>query len=633
MEDDRKVLLISFNPDFNHFENGLINLSQLNNPIAILDSQDAYETITLTQILSKYEFVNKVIELMTKHNTLEIYADLFTHLYTKRLDFNFKNSRKVIDYNDPNVCYLNTSCNERRIFNLANLEKIFNYTFNLSIEFRRLFTKLNKNGYYYLETMITYIKDYQFIDNFIEFFPKFTGFILNITVISKNADECKNVWHSLNSIEIFLKFALKYPKWNLSAYGAVFNIASDQDIEKITEINEIINNYIEFSNQCINNPLGKRKLQFKDEENETKNQNFDVNYINDSNGNFCSITFLLSSLYRISVNETVKLEICKREEFKNSIKKLIFKGNDIEKQHALQLLAQFVFNSQINEEISNDTALVSYIQDLSKKDNLTYIKLHKTCNEFLWILEKENKRAKPVLTSAQKGHIMISYNTASRDTCLKIKSELEALNLKVWIDVNEIHGSSLDSMAQAVEQAQCVLICISEKYRLSLNCQAEALYAFRLNKTIIPLIMQTGYHNVKGWLGIIVGDKIFVDFTKYKFEESMNRLIKQINLNTATEPIQSNQIKILPTEIKQEKAKDLGIKAWNNEQTKEWFTKNQLEHLYNILSPINGRVLLQLYEIKQHAPEFFFKSLAKNDSIDVMSVAIFSDLLMELFEN
>ena len=208
MEDDRKVLLTSFNPDFNHFENGLINLSQLNNPIAILDSQDAYETITLTQILAKYEFVYKVIELMTKHNTLEIYADLFTYLCTTRLDFNFKNSRKVIDYNDPNVCYLNTSCNERRIFNLANLEKIFNYTFNLSIEFRRLFTKLNKNGYYYLETMITYIKDYQFIDNFIEFFPKFTGFILNITVISKNADECKNVWHSLNSIEIFLKFAL-----------------------------------------------------------------------------------------------------------------------------------------------------------------------------------------------------------------------------------------------------------------------------------------------------------------------------------------------------------------------------------------------------------------------------------------
>jgi len=62
-------------------------------------------------------------------------------------------------------------------------------------------------------------------------------------------------------------------------------------------------------------------------------------------------------------------------------------------------------------------------------------------------------------------HVMISYNTASRDLCLKIKNGLESIGLKIWIDVNDISGSSLDSMAQAVEQSSCVLICITEKYR------------------------------------------------------------------------------------------------------------------------------------------------------------------------
>ena len=46
--------------------------------------------------------------------------------------------------------------------------------------------------------------------------------------------------------------------------------------------------------------------------------------------------------------------------------------------------------------------------------------------------------------------------------------------------------------------AYCVLICVTEKYRQSLNCQAEAQYAFKLNKHIIPLIMEKGYENCKG---------------------------------------------------------------------------------------------------------------------------------------
>ena len=33
-------------------------------------------------------------------------------------------------------------------------------------------------------------------------------------------------------------------------------------------------------------------------------------------------------------------------------------------------------------------------------------------------------------------HVMISYNTASRDLCLKIKAGLESIGYKIWIDVN-----------------------------------------------------------------------------------------------------------------------------------------------------------------------------------------------------
>lgn len=73
-----------------------------------------------------------------------------------------------------------------------------------------------------------------------------------------------------------------------------------------------------------------------------------------------------------------------------------------------------------------------------------------------------------IITSprVQTGHIMISYNRENRDLCLKIKKELENDGFKIWIDVEDIHGSSLESMANAIENSICVLVCMSEKYKV-----------------------------------------------------------------------------------------------------------------------------------------------------------------------
>jgi male-specific lethal 1 len=108
------------------------------------------------------------------------------------------------------------------------------------------------------------------------------------------------------------------------------------------------------------------------------------------------------------------------------------------------------------------------------------------------IVKKEDTKTTIIDENIGK-HIMISYNRESRDLCLKIKSELESQNLKVWIDTESISGSSLESMALAIENSFCVLMCMTEKYKQSPNCRAEAEYAFTLNKSIIPLIMQVNY--------------------------------------------------------------------------------------------------------------------------------------------
>ena len=117
----------------------------------------------------------------------------------------------------------------------------------------------------------------------------------------------------------------------------------------------------------------------------------------------------------------------------------------------------------------------------------------------MWLNEKKNiNDAKPIEKDEKPKHIMISYNKFSRDLCLQIKQILNQNEHNVWIDVENIHGSSLESMANAVENSSIVLMCMTENYKQSSNCRAEAEYAFQKNKPIIPLIMQKGY-KADGW--------------------------------------------------------------------------------------------------------------------------------------
>ena len=75
------------------------------------------------------------------------------------------------------------------------------------------------------------------------------------------------------------------------------------------------------------------------------------------------------------------------------------------------------------------------------------------CKQINWNLNEveseirsKNENTKVRSNETELKHVMISYNTASRDMCLKIKDKLESFGHKVWIDVNDIHGSSLDAM-------------------------------------------------------------------------------------------------------------------------------------------------------------------------------------------
>lgn len=72
-------------------------------------------------------------------------------------------------------------------------------------------------------------------------------------------------------------------------------------------------------------------------------------------------------------------------------------------------------------------------------------------------------------------------------------------------------------------------MCMSETYKRSANCKCEAEYAFNRKKHIVPLKMKKDYV-ADGWLGFILGTRMYIDFGSFEFEKAIELLDNEIQL-------------------------------------------------------------------------------------------------------
>lgn len=71
--------------------------------------------------------------------------------------------------------------------------------------------------------------------------------------------------------------------------------------------------------------------------------------------------------------------------------------------------------------------------------------------------------------------VMISYNWNEQTRAVKLKELLRRRGLKVWIDLEQMGGSTLEAMAGAIDQSSVILFCFSQPYKESPNCRMEVL--------------------------------------------------------------------------------------------------------------------------------------------------------------
>jgi hypothetical protein len=173
------------------------------------------------------------------------------------------------------------------------------------------------------------------------------------------------------------------------------------------------------------------------------------------------------------------------------------------------------FNQHIQQQLRSNSSFMSKLAHLAKEcDNE---QMRKNIHGILWNLEINHEdRPTSEIIDRDTFNIMISYSHKDKILCNQIYEELIKSGYRVWIDFDQMHGNIMDAIAEAIEQLHTIIICMSEDYRKSNYCRAEAHYAFQRQRKIVPVLLQQHY-KADGWLLFIIGQLLYVDFIKHEF--------------------------------------------------------------------------------------------------------------------
>ncbi|CAF1361216.1 unnamed protein product [Rotaria sordida] len=209
---------------------------------------------------------------------------------------------------------------------------------------------------------------------------------------------------------------------------------------------------------------------------------------------------------------------------------------------ALEILLALVFNKEFATILKNNDTFMNHIRTLtsSLQQDLQLIataliwKLEKEPETIIKTVQQQQQQQQPssissLMIDKKQYDIMISYSHNDKELCHRILSSLEKDQLCVWIDSRLMHGATFDAMAKAIENAEFVLVCMSDAYKQSPFCEMEASYAVKRRCHIIPLVMTTSY-KADGWLGVLTSALIYIDFPKLGFDKAYQELKKQIGL-------------------------------------------------------------------------------------------------------
>jgi len=134
-------------------------------------------------------------------------------------------------------------------------------------------------------------------------------------------------------------------------------------------------------------------------------------------------------------------------------------------------------------------------------------------------------------------------------------------------------------------------------------------------------------------LGLILGQKIFIDTNKYSFDQCFQKIVKEIysiTKNAASVPTITKMNKPIS---KIEKPKAL---EWTAKEVSNWINEKKLNLFFmEKLKQYNGEILNHLLIFYKKSPEFFYEKILNetNGQLSLFDLIQFTFELEKLFDS
>jgi hypothetical protein len=384
-------------------------LSEINTFDDFYKSRVALNMFVISSTTVSCEYFSKFIKLSinfikNSHLTLVEYLK----------NFNTENS----EYQDVFDKIINTSLILRRILILIE------FNADKSIEFCIQFhDEEGENG---IKVILDFMNDKEILSIFLNnqgnflikylAYPSFGRLFFSLLSLSRASYKYKDKWSDLKAINILKSLSSKissiHNNYQNVTMMIIANIASEEDLNNLSvslNLLEYITSYVKIIAKALD-----------DDEYEISRGTYIIDETDDTvlvlvhEG--WNLILLIEALHKFSINDTNKSKIYEKLKLKEDLRKIIYNGNEFEKEYAFKLLNQLCFDDNIALDVKNDKKLINFMKG---KDKFIRPNLRKYIDGILWLIHEDNRNTKAEKVNLKQ--IFISYNSESRKLCFKIK--------------------------------------------------------------------------------------------------------------------------------------------------------------------------------------------------------------------
>ena len=349
---------------------------------------------------------------------------------------------------------------------------------------------------------------------------------------------------------------------------------------------------------------------------------------------------LAEGLSHLAINDTNKRVLGQKGAIQVLVSMITTSSDNGEKASAVKALWMLAFDENNKNLIAQQEGALDTLRQLQHSEDPD---VQKAAAGALWEIEGKTARKQAEETrEVSSNHVMISYQWDSQKVLVEVKNKLQASGYRVWMDLEQMGGSTLETMAKAVENASVILVCVSQRYKESPNCRSEAEYAYQLRKDIIPLMMERNYRP-NGWLGMIVGTKLWIDFrNSYGIEAGVGKLLRELGGrgrqnqggDLTSDASQMGNAEQVQEDNLSATAEVPVISSWTSHDVECWLKDIGLDEVCKTVLPrLDGQTLIHLYALRDECPDYFYRCLENNLNLrDMFDLFKFREELCKLMK-